>query len=47
MPLKLFVENKEIKAILETHSLGWNIIVNSPFSQKKIMIREDGKLTIK
>lgn len=35
-----------IKPKLENHSLGWNLTVLSPFSGKKIIIREDGKCTI-
>ena len=47
IPSNFVVDNKEVIPTLESHSLGWNIIIKSPFTQKKLIIREDGKLTIK
>ena len=47
IPSNFIVDNKEVIPTLESHSLGWNIIIKSPFTQKKLIIREDGKLTIK
>lgn len=41
------IDTKTIKPILENHSQGWNIIVQSPFSGKELIIKEDSKLTIK
>lgn len=41
------VKNKSIKPVLENHSQGYNITVESPFTGKKITIKEDGKLIIK
>lgn len=37
------IDNKIIKPTLENHSQGWNIIVESPFSDKQLIIREDSK----
>ncbi len=41
------VENKILKPKLENHSMGWNVVVTSPFSGKKLSIREDGKFLLK
>jgi len=45
--LKTEVEGKKIKAKLEKHSTGWNLIVKSPFSNKVLTITEDGKFITK
>lgn len=42
----IVVDGKTIKPMLENHSFGWTIKVKSPFSNKLLIIREDGKLII-
>ncbi|UII19152.1 hypothetical protein [Fulvivirga ligni] len=41
---KMLIKGKEIPLIFEEHTSGWNLYVVSPFSKKKIIIKEDGKL---
>ncbi|MFC5045564.1 carbohydrate-binding family 9-like protein [Aquimarina hainanensis] len=41
------IENTTITPVLETHSQGWNLIVSSPFTERQLCIREDGKYTTK
>ena len=41
------IENKVINFSLENHSQGWNIVVLSPFSDKQLVIKEDGEFTVK
>lgn len=37
------IDDKVINPMLENHSQGWNIIVESPFTGKQLIIREDSK----
>lgn len=39
----IIIDDKLIIPKLENHSQGWNIIVESPFTGKQLMIREDSK----
>lgn len=41
------INNQIIKPKLENHSLGYNVTVESPFTGKSIIIREDGELIVK
>ncbi|MEN2399020.1 carbohydrate-binding family 9-like protein [Flavobacterium sp. MC2016-06] len=41
------VDNKILKPILENHSSGFNILIKSPFSNKTLIIKEDGKIITK
>lgn len=41
------VDHKILQPVLENHSGGYNISIKSPFSNKTLMIREDGKITSK
>jgi len=43
----IIVAQKEVQPILENHSTGWNITVISPFSNKRLIIKEDGKFISK
>lgn len=43
MKTVLIVENKTINPKLENHDKGWNITIKSPFSNKLLIIKEDGK----
>lgn len=40
---KLLIGEHELKPTYEPHSSGWNISVESPFSGKTLLIKEDGK----
>jgi hypothetical protein len=40
----IVVDGKTLKPILENHSSGFNILVKSPFSNKTLIIKEDGKI---
>ena len=42
--VKYDVENKNLKPILENHKTGYTISVKSPFSNKTLIIRQDGKI---
>jgi hypothetical protein len=44
---KIKVDGKLIKPTLEMHSMGWNISVKSPFSNKVLTVKEDGKFISK
>jgi hypothetical protein len=46
-PSPISVDGKTITPNLESHSLGWTISVESPFSNKLLIIKEDGKFMIK
>lgn len=46
-PSPMVVDGKKIKPTLENHSSGWAITVKSPFSNKLLIIREDGKIITK
>ncbi|MDE3742049.1 sugar-binding protein [Maribacter polysaccharolyticus] len=37
------IEGKVISPTLENHSQGWNIMVDSPFSGKRLIVKEDGE----
>ncbi|MCV9927540.1 carbohydrate-binding family 9-like protein [Flavobacterium sp. LS1R49] len=41
------VDNKILKPILENHATGFNISVKSPFSNKTLIIKQDGKIISK
>lgn len=41
------VENKILKPVIENHSTGFNISIKSPFSNKTLIIKEDGKIISK
>ncbi|WP_299666589.1 carbohydrate-binding family 9-like protein [uncultured Polaribacter sp.] len=41
------IDDKFIIPKLENHSFGWNISVKSPFSNKELIIKEDGEFKIK
>ena len=43
----MIVEGKIIKPTFEIHSTGYNLIVNSPFSNKTLILTEDGKFISK
>jgi hypothetical protein len=43
----IIVDNKEITPILENHSTGYNIVVKSPFTDKILILKEDGKFIYK
>ena len=38
----IVIEGKEIEVMLEAHSQGWNLIVDSPFTDKQLILSEDG-----
>jgi hypothetical protein len=40
----LVIDNKTLKPKLENHSTGYNILLKSPFSNKTLIIKEDGKI---
>ncbi|KAF2080028.1 carbohydrate-binding family 9-like protein [Flavobacterium sharifuzzamanii] len=40
----IVVDGKVLKPVLENHSSGFNILVKSPFSNKTLIIKEDGKI---
>lgn len=42
MKSKIIVDKKEIHPTIETHSFGWTISVKSPFSNKVLVVKEDG-----
>ena len=44
-PTPIIIEGKTIKPILENHRFGWTISVKSPFSNKLLLIKEDGKFS--
>ncbi len=41
------VDGKWLKPVLENHASGFNIILKSPFSNKTLIIKEDGKIISK
>lgn len=43
----IIVEHKTLKPTLENHSTGYNISVESPFSNKIMIVKEDGKFISK
>ena len=42
-PSPIIVDGKTVHPTLENHSFGWTISVKSPFSDKMLIIKEDGK----
>ncbi|TXD46370.1 carbohydrate-binding family 9-like protein [Polaribacter sp. IC073] len=40
----IIIDGKKINPKLENHRFGWTIFVDSPFSNKTLIIKEDGKL---
>jgi len=44
---QIIVDHKTLNPIIENHSTGWNITVISPFSNKTLIIKEDGKFISK
>lgn len=38
------VEGKIVKPLIENHTTGYNISIKSPFSNKTVIIKEDGKI---
>ncbi|MDO5971939.1 carbohydrate-binding family 9-like protein [Flavivirga aquimarina] len=44
-PIK--VHGKELKPILENHSTGWNLSVRSPYTNKLLIVKENGKFISK
>ncbi|MEL4308996.1 carbohydrate-binding family 9-like protein [Joostella sp. CR20] len=47
IPKSIYVDGVEVKLKLENHSEGWNLKVESPFTEKLLMIKEDGEFTSK
>lgn len=45
MTAPIIIEGKTISPKLENHSFGWNISVESPFTNALLVIKEDGKST--
>ncbi len=43
----IIVEDKTLQAQIETHSTGYNITIKSPFSDKILTLKEDGKFISK
>jgi hypothetical protein len=43
----LIVDNNALEPILENHSTGWSITINSPFSNKQLIIEQDGNFITK
>ncbi|MDU8886018.1 carbohydrate-binding family 9-like protein [Yeosuana sp. MJ-SS3] len=43
----LIVDNNALEPILENHSTGWSITINSPFSDKQLIIEQDGNFITK
>mgnify|MGYP000047120968 FL=1 len=41
------IDDKTITFVLENHKTGYNISAISPFTQKELIITEDGKMTVK
>ena len=42
-PSEIIVDEKTLKPTMENYSLGWIISIKSPFSNKVLSVREDGK----
>jgi hypothetical protein len=43
----IIIENKKLNPILESHKTGYNLSVLSPFSNKILILKEDGKFISK
>ena len=43
----LVIDNQRIKVTMQNHDMGYNLSVKSPFSNKNLMLREDGKFISK
>ena len=46
-PSEIIVDEKTLKPTIENYSLGWIISIKSPFSNKVLSVREDGKFFLK
>lgn len=46
VPSPITVDGKTIHPKLENHNFGWTISVESPFSDKMLIIKEDGKFIV-
>jgi len=44
---KVIIDGEVLIFFIENHSFGWVISVKSPFTNKLLSIREDGKFNIK
>ncbi|KQC29796.1 carbohydrate-binding family 9-like protein [Flagellimonas eckloniae] len=47
MATEIQVEGKVLEPILENHSTGWNLSIKSPFTDKILIVKEDGKFISK
>ena len=43
----IMVDDKILNPVLENHSTGYNLSIISPFSNKTLVVKEDGKFTFK
>ena len=43
----IIVDEKTLKPTIENYSLGWIVSIKSPFSNKVLSVREDGKFFLK
>lgn len=43
---KILINQQEINAHIEKHQSGWNLWVKSPFTGRKIIIKEDGQMLV-
>ncbi|MEC3907181.1 carbohydrate-binding family 9-like protein [Tamlana sp. 2201CG12-4] len=43
----LVIDNQNIKVTMQNHDIGYNLYVKSPFSNKTLIVREDGKFISK
>ena len=43
----IVVENQKLRPMLENHITGYNIVIISPFTNKTLILREDGKFVSK
>ena len=41
-PEPIIIDGKTLNPTIENHSFGWNITVKSPFSEKLLILKEDG-----
>ena len=46
-PKSIIVEGKTLNAQLESHSMGWNLVIKSPFSGKTLVVKQDGQFVVK
>ena len=45
--LSIIIENKKLNPIIESHKTGYNLSIVSPFTNKILMLKEDGKFISK